>query len=88
MSDLFEVTQLIIGRARIQAVSPQGSCLSWPGQKGRCGSVFFGPVGCPKGTNSEGVTLNEISGPRKADGEGRLPLESWVDPEHVPWVCH
>lgn len=49
--------------------------------------MFFGPVGCLKGTDSKGVTLDEISGPRKADGEGRLPLESWVDPERVPWVC-
>ena len=52
------------------------------------GWLLFGPVGCLKGTDSEGVTLDEISGPRKADGEGCLPLESWVDPERVPWVCH
>lgn len=85
MSDLFEVTQLGVGRAGTQAVSPQGSYLNCPGQKGW---LLFGPVGCLKGTDSEGVTLDEISGPRKADGEGCLPLESWVDPERVPWVCH
>lgn len=76
---MFEVTQLGMGRAGVQEVSPQGSRLSCPGQKGRCGSVFFCPAGCLKGTDTEGVTLDEISIPERLMERAASPWSpGWI----------